>query len=369
MIRLATPTLDASDSAALQRVLDSAWLSNGTEGPAFEEELAAYLGIAHAIVVSNGTTALTLALESLGIGPGDEVIVPAFTYLATLHAVRLVGAIPVIVDVERTSFNLDPARVAAAISPRTKALMPVDQFGLGADLEALRAVSHLPIVEDAACALGATRHGMPCGRGVALACYSFHPRKIITTGEGGLIVTDDAERAAWLRQRRNHGRDSHGRFCGVGGNYRLSELAAALGRSQLARLDAVLARRRELAEHYRQRLADHPVLSLQQAPRGFAHSYQTFALRLELEDAARQRDALIRRLREEGIECGIATNSATLEIPYAGTAGASPLAAPESHRLGLGGMALPLHPGLRAADVDQVCEALLPAIAVATAAK
>jgi dTDP-4-amino-4,6-dideoxygalactose transaminase len=360
MIRLAAPEIDDDDQRAVAEVLASGWLSGGPAIAAFERAVAERSGVAHGVAVSSGTTALTLALQALGVGPGDEVIVPSFSYIATAHAVALAGATPRIVDVERTSWNIAPDAAAAQIGPRTRALIAVDQFGLLAELEPLReACGTIPIVEDAACALGATDAlGRRCGQPPArLTCLSFHPRKAITCGEGGMVLTDDDTLALQLRQLRSHGRDDAGRFCGLGGNHRLSAPAAALGLSQLRRLDRFIATRKRLAARYRRGLE--PLLAsgqlaLQGATAG--HAYQTFAAALEGPPDPARRDALIAALRVRGVESGIATTAAHQHPPYAAEHRADSL--PIAEWLACNGFALPLHMTLEDNDVDRVCDAL-----------
>ncbi len=368
MIRLAAPEINADDQRAVAEVLASGWLSGAPVIGRFEQAVAERCGVAHGIALSSGTAALTLALEALGVSSGDEVILPSFSYIATAHAVLLVGATPRIVDVDASSWNIDPLAAAAQIGPKTRALIAVDQFGLLANLDALhQTCGELPIIEDAACALGATsrcpagsardaerRCGQPPAR---LACLSFHPRKVITCGEGGMVLTDDDELAARVRELRNHGRDDQGRFRGVGGNYRLAATAAALGLSQLARLDRFLTARRGLAARYRERLAariEAGQLSLQAALDG--HTYQTFAAALAGPPNAQRRDALLAALRERGVESGIATTAAHQHPPYARAH--PPGALPLAEWLACNGFALPLHMSLDDSDIDHVCDAL-----------
>ena len=310
--------------------------------------------------VASGTAALSLSLEVAAIRPDQEVIVPAFTYLATAHAVHLSGAKLRLVDVDADTWNIDSVAVTRDISQQTGVLLPVDQFGLPAAIDELnrtvREVSPTPIlIEDAACALGASGPQGRCGKKVSLACFSFHPRKTITTGEGGLVVTEDAHYAELIRSLRDHGRDHRGEFVRIAGNWRMSELAAALGRSQLSRLDSIIAQRRALAERYLSRLANHPKLRIQSAPPGYSHSYQTFAVCL---DDAYSRDDVVRTLATEGIETGIATYAVHLERPYCEMLGVKSDAFPVANRLAKQAMALPLHCQLSFEDIDSVCRAL-----------
>ncbi|MCK5800223.1 MAG: DegT/DnrJ/EryC1/StrS family aminotransferase [Deltaproteobacteria bacterium] len=381
-IRLAAPAIDARDQRAVADILASGWLSGGPTIAAFESAVADRCGVNQGVAVSSGTTALSLALDVLGVGPGDEVIVPSFTYVATAHAVALTGATCVLADVEKDTWNLNPKAANAALTSKTRAIIPVDQFGLLANLDALTRIvadhtpSALSLIEDAACALGATAPNTSedaqdgderrCGHAPArLACLSFHPRKIITCGEGGMILTNDQDLADRLRERRNHGRDAQGIYHGVGGNYRLSAIGAALGLAQLSRLDTFLDRRRSLAARYRDRLApfiENGILHLQQPNPG--HAYQTFALSLGGPPDAHRRDTLIRSLGDRGIESGIATTAAHQLPPYRNATSAAML--PVAEWLGCNGFSLPLHMGLSDDDVDRVCHALTACVGAKT---
>ena len=358
VIRLSPPDIEESDIEAVAQVLRSRWLVNGPQVRAFEQEVAQLLGAAYAVATSSGTSALTLALEALAIGPGHEVIVPSFTYPATAHAVVLVGAVPVFADVEENSWNLDASRLAAHLTPNTRAVLAVDQFGVPADRQALRQAladasrSDVQLIEDAACSLGAEIDGRPCGAQATAACFSFHPRKVITTGEGGLVVTDCEEVAQRIRQRRNHGRDAEGHFVESAPNLRMSELAGALGRSQLRRLRPLIARRRGLAEHYRRRLGAARGLSLQGQPPGAVATYQTFALRLA---ADYSRAEVVSRLVERQVEATVGSFAVHQLRPYCESGTAS---LPVSEVLAQQTLALPLHPAMTPDDVERVCDAL-----------
>ena len=223
-----------------------------------EEALAGAVGTAHAAVVSSGTAALHLALLALEIGPGDEVIVPAYTFPATANVVELCGARAVLADVDPDTFNLDPAAVAAAVTPRTRAVMAVHLFGRPAEWEALQTAvpQEVALVEDAAGALGARYRDVPCGALGVAACLSFHPRKIVTTGEGGAVTTDDAALDSAVRRLRHHGWQTLGDMRAPGFNYRLPDLLCAIGIPQVARLEDLLRARELVAEWYTERLGD-----------------------------------------------------------------------------------------------------------------
>lgn len=362
MIQLARPDYASDDITAIAHVLESGHLTNGPVTTAFEHAIADYVGVDHAVAVSNGTVALVLTLDALGIGAGDEVLVPAFSYPATAYAVSLVGATPVFVDSDPFSWNMDAELAQHAITTKTRALIPIDQFGLAARLDQLSQLRRhdgtpLYLLEDAACALGAAYLGRRCGSGVPSACLSFHPRKVITTGEGGMILTDDAALADTLRRLRNHGRDRAGTFTIVGNNQRLSDLAAALGLSQLKRLDEILATKRRLAARYTTQLQNHPLLTLQHVPEGWEHSYQTFALCLS---ETCSRSTILKRLQEIGIQASIATFGTHRLAPYAAVT--REIQFPVADRLTDFAIALPLHTSMTEEDVDFICRSLCDAL-------
>jgi perosamine synthetase len=257
-VPMARPVMGPEEAAAAARVLASGWVMQGPEVEAFEREFAAFVGAPFACAVSSGTAALHLALLAVGVRAGDEVVTVSHSFIATANAVRHCGATPIFVDIEPATFNMDPTRIGEAIGPRTRAILCVHQMGMPCDLAAIGAIARahgLPLVEDAACAAGSEiriadewqRIGRPHGE---VACFSFHPRKLITTGDGGMVTTRDAVVDARVRAWRSHGtRD------GVYGlNYRLTDVQAAIGRTQLARLPALVAERRRLVEELRLRL-------------------------------------------------------------------------------------------------------------------
>lgn len=265
------PWLGEEEAKAASDAVLSGWVAQGPRVAEFERAFAERVGAEHAVAVSSCTTALHLSLVALGLGPGDEVVVPSLSFIATANAVRYVGAKPVFADVDPATGNLTPATVDAVRTPRTKAVLVVHQGGVPADVHALRASCadwDLPLVEDAACAIGSTVGGKPVGHGALIAAWSFHPRKLVTTGEGGMVTTDDAEWAARLRRLREHGMnasaaDRHASnkpvlesYLEVGYNYRMTDVQAAIGLVQLGKLDAMIARRRELAARYDELLRD-----------------------------------------------------------------------------------------------------------------
>jgi perosamine synthetase len=309
-IRLARPDVGDAELAAFAEVVRTGQLTMGAKVDEFEAALARAVGTAHAAVVSSGTAALHLALLALEIGPGDEVIVPAYTFPATANAVELCGARAVLVDVDPDTFVVDPAAVAAAVTPRTRAVMAVHLFGRPVEWEALQTAvpQEVVLVEDAAGALGASYRGTPCGALGVAACLSFHPRKIVTTGEGGAVTTDEAGLDAAVRRLRHHGWTTLGDMPSPGFNYRLPDLLCAIGIPQLGRLEELLAARERVAGWYTDRL-EH-VVSTPSAADGDRHGWQAYVVQLD------RRDEALVALREAGIEAQIGTWALHRLDPY-----------------------------------------------------
>ncbi|HET9673773.1 MAG TPA: DegT/DnrJ/EryC1/StrS family aminotransferase [Gaiellaceae bacterium] len=349
-IRLARPDVGAEEARAVEEVLESGFLTMGPKVAEFEDELARACEVPHAVAVSSGTAALHLAVLALGTGPGDEVIVPAYTFPATANVVALAGARPVLVDVDPTTMNVDLAHVADAVTDRTRAVLAVHLFGRPLDWETLaEAVPSVPLVEDAAGALGARSRGRACGSLGLLGCLSFHPRKIVTTGEGGAVATASDDIADAVRRMRHHGIEPRGDFeiATPGPNYRLSDILCAVGIPQVRRLDELLAARARLANAYSERLAG--VVTTPSADEGDVHGWQAYVVQLD------RRDDALRSLREQGIEAQI------------GTYALHRLAAYREHRSFPGAdaayeraLALPFHTRLTDSELDRVAEALRP---------
>jgi dTDP-4-amino-4,6-dideoxygalactose transaminase len=308
-----------------------------------EELVAAACGVEHAVAVSNGTAALHLTVLALGIGPGDEVIVPAYTFPATANVVALAGATPVLVDVDPATFNLDLGRVYDAVTPRTKAVLAVHLFGRPLDWEELQNAvpPDVVLLEDAAGALGARWKGMPCGGLGAAGCLSFHPRKIVTTGEGGAVTTSDDALAASIRRLRHHGIDPDADIKAPSTNYRLADILCAVGIPQLRRLDELLAERARIADAYTERLRD--VVGVPAADEGDVHGWQAYVVRLDRKEEA------LSALRAEGIEVQIGTYALHRFSAYRDQ-GPFPGADAAFDRA----LALPLHSRLTEAELDRV---------------
>jgi perosamine synthetase len=347
-IRLARPDVGAEEAAAVAAVLESGMLTMGPKVPEFEELLAAACGTEHAVAVSSGTAALHLSVLALGIGAGDEVIVPAYTFPATASAVALTGAKPVLVDVDPVTFNLDVDRVYDAVTPRTKAVLAVHLFGRPLDWTALQsAVSpEIHLLEDAAGALGAKWQGMPCGGLGALGCLSFHPRKVVTTGEGGAVTTSDAGIADAIRRLRHHGIGSGTALGGTdipvpSTNYRLADVLCAIGIPQLRKLDALLGARARIAAGYTERLQG--LVDVPAADEGDTHGWQAYVIGLD------RRDEALQALRAEGIEVQFGTYAVHRLSAYADQ---GPF--PGADRAAARALALPLHSRLTEAELDRV---------------
>ena len=346
-IRLARPDVGEEELAALAEVLESGQLTMGSKVAELEAALAGAVGTAHAAVVSSGTAALHLALLALEIGPGDEVVVPAYTFPATANVVELCGARAVLADVDPDSFNVDPAAVAAAVTPRTRAVMVVHLFGRPAEWEALQTAvpQEVALVEDAAGALGARYRDTRCGALGVAGCLSFHPRKIVTTGEGGAVTTDEAALDDAVRRLRHHGWEALGDMRAPGFNYRLPDLLCAIGIPQVARLEQLLRDRERVAGWYTERLES--LLPTPRAAGGDRHGWQAYVVQLD------RRDEALAGLRDQGIEAQIGTWALHRLEPYRAQG-----EFPGAERAFDRALALPFHTRLTEADVDRVVSAL-----------
>lgn len=354
-VQLAKPVIGSAEEEAVLEVLRSGMLVQGKHVARFEEELARRTGRVHAVAVTNGTTALLLALRALGVGPGDQVLCPDLTWPSPAHAILTLGATPVFVDVDPHSWNVTPAAMAAARTGATTAAVVIDQFGNPAPTPAIaKALPGIPIVVDAACSLGSSLAGQPAGSFGDVACMSFHPRKVITTGEGGVCLTDAAELLERLRPMRNHGQCGPGDFTVPSGNYRLDEISAAIGCVQLTRLQAMLDERRTLAERYRAELPQ--ALRRQETVANARTNYQTFGVVLPDGFDACGRDRVVQGLRERGIDSG-RLSFALHALPHLDEYATA--ACPESRAIADRGLALPLFHGMGDEAQTRVIENLV----------
>lgn len=367
-VPIAAPSVGDEELAALREPLESGWLTQGPKVAEFERAFAERHLVAHGVATTSCTTALHLALLAAGVGPGDEVIVPAFTWVASANAVRYCGATPVFADVDLETYNVAPEAVAAALSPRTRAVMAVHLFGLSADVDAIRAL--IPdgtiVIEDAACAAGASYRGRPAGGLAEVAAFSFHPRKSITTGEGGMVTTNDADAAQRVRTLRDHGASVSEEqrhqgaqpylmpdFDVVGFNYRMTDLQGAIGLVQLAKLDAFVDERACWADWYIQQLEPLEWIRPPRVPDGYGHAWQAFVTTIT-DDAPAPRNEIMRRLHERGISTRPGTHAVTELGVYREERGRYPNAV----RLQEQTMAIPLHNRMTEDDYAYVVEAL-----------
>ena len=363
MIRLTIPSIDEQDLAAVREVLLTGFLVQGANVARFEEAIARYVGCEHAVAVSNGTAALLLSLMALEIGAGDKVAVATYSWPATANVIALCGAEPVFVDVDPRTFNMVASALEHALSThRVKAILPVHTFGGMADMPALSEIAErfgVAIIEDAACALGAEWRGRKAGTWGTMGCFSFHPRKAITTGEGGLITTNDTKLARRLRALRNHGLDpecSTPDFILPGHNMRLTEFQAALGASQMTKLERIIASRRGQAKTYARLLGESTIEAPEEAS-GQRHVYQSFVVLLPPAAVAR-RSEIISGLKEEGIETTVGTYHIPMTSYFRSKYGFSQGDFPVTDDVASRAMSLPLYEGLTENQQQQVVDRL-----------
>ena len=365
MIPVMRPWTGTEEAEAAAAAIESGWIAQGPRVVEFEKKFAAAIESTHAVAVSSCTAALHLALIVAGIGPGDEVIVPSLSFIATANAVRYAGARPVFADVDLATQNLGTETVAPHLTTRTRAVILVDQAGVPADLDAITDLCEprgIVVIEDAACAAGSVYRGRPAGSGASLAAFSFHPRKLLTTGEGGMLVTRDEAVAARLRRLREHGMDISAaerhvsaqpvaeRYLEVGFNYRMTDVQAAIGLVQLGKLADMVARRRTLAARYQCLLAGLPGLLTAGDPEYGATNYQSFWVLLP-EDFPVGRDELLRRLSDSGVSARRGIMAAHLQPAYAGS---NNLSLPVTERLTRNSLILPLFHTMTEAEQDLV---------------
>lgn len=318
-IKLIEPVIGKEEIRNVGKVLRSGWLTEGPRTQELEERIKQYVGVNYAVAATSCTTAIELALRALQVGPGDEVIVPDFTHPATGNMVRWVGATPVLVDVDLFSYNIDFKEVEKAITKKTRCILPVSWGGNPLEIKPLEEIKEkrgLRIVEDAACSLGAEYDGKKTGTTADMTCLSFHPRKIITTGEGGMVVTDDpayAERISRLKKFGMETTDGEIAFTGDGTNYKLSDVLAAIGLAQMDKIEAIIKRRIELAKGYGELLSNVDSVRSPENKKNVKHTYQTYAVYIEKDGT---RDRIIDDLRRKGIETQIGTYSLHLQPNY-----------------------------------------------------
>jgi perosamine synthetase len=373
LIQISQPSTGEEEWQAAREPLMTGWLTQGPKVAQFERAFAQRHGVQHALATSSCTTGLHLILAALGIGPGDEVIVPAFTWVATANVVLYCGATPVLADVSRETYNIDPAEVARRLSARTRAVIAVHLFGLCADMQALRRVlpQQVALIEDAACASGASYHGSAAGGLGLAAAFSFHPRKSITTGEGGMVTTNDERLADTANKLRNHGAEisEEQRHRGprpylladfnlLGFNYRMTDLQGAVGLAQLAKLDRFIAERDRWAAWYAEELAPVPWLRTPRAPADGAHAWQAFVTYVDPERAPLPRNEIMERLQQAGVSTRPGTHAVHLLGYYRERFGFAAHDYPGARDCDANTMAIPLHNRMRPDDYRQVVDAI-----------
>ena len=365
MIPVMRPWLGPEEAAAVAEVMASGWVAQGPRVAAFEKALATKVGVPHAIATSSCTGALHLALAALNVGPGDEVVAPSLSFIATANVIRYVGASPVFADVDPLTQNISAPEIARVLSPKTKAVIIVHQGGVPTDIRSIRELCEprgVAIVEDAACALGSSYEGALIGSHSDFVAYSFHPRKVITTGEGGMLVTGRADLVDRLRRLRDHGMSISAaqrhesrtpvieHYLETGFNYRLSDIQAAVGIVQLGRLDAIVARRRQLAHRYQRQLAGIEGLSTAADPPYGTSNFQSFWITLP-DDFPVARDDLMTTMMQRGISPRRGFMAAHLEPAYADVRRTM---LPVTERLTRQSIILPLFYHLTESEQDQV---------------
>jgi perosamine synthetase len=363
-IALARPYVTQAEIDAVAAVLRTPHLSMGPKVAEFEAAFAQVCGTRHAIACANGTAGLHLLMLDAGVGPGDEVITTPFSFIASSNCILMAGGTPVFVDIDPETWNIAPGRIEAAITPRTKVLLPVDVFGQAADMDAIRHIAQkhdLSVIEDSCEALGGQYKGRPAGSLGDAGVFGFYPNKQITTGEGGMIVTDDDRLAGLCRSLRNQGRDPDSGWLGhvrLGYNYRLSDIHCALGLAQLHRLSEILAVRDRVAGWYRERLAGDGRIRLQRIHPHVRMSWFVFVIRLDDAFGPADRDRILEGLRSRGIECGNYFPAIHLQPFYVERFGFRSGMFPVCEALSARTIALPFHHELNEADVDFVCQEL-----------
>jgi perosamine synthetase len=375
LIRLTVPYIDENEYQAVQGVLKSGFLVQGSNVARFEEEIARYVGTKYAVALSSGTASLHLSLLVSGVKPGDRVAVTAYSWIATANVIELCGAKPLFVDILPDTFNLDPDELVKVLEKELKgkkrtgdikAVIPVHVFGQVADMEAIKEVAdqyNLTIIEDAACALGAKWNNRQAGAWGSLGCFSFHPRKAITTGEGGVITTNDNDSYRHIRALRNHGFDADREppdFIMPGFNYRLTEFQGALGIEQLNKLDQIIASRKELTSNYNLLLKNTPFKTpfnpLKSDP-----VYQSYVILLP-DSLIEKREKIIEKLRSKDIETTIGTLHMPLTHYYRKRYGFRPGDFPVTDKISRSSMTLPIYMGLEKESQEKIVHQLLELI-------
>ena len=371
-IPISLPVTGEEEWQATREPLMNGWLTSGPKVREFEELFAKRHNVKHALAVTSATTALHLALVALEVGPGDEVIVPAFTWVSTANVVLYCGATVVFADVDPITFNMDPEDLKKRISPKTKAIIPVHLFGLCANMDAIKSIAgDIPLVEDGACAAGAAYKGVPAGALGTIGCFSFHPRKSVTTGEGGMITTNDDHLADVMSMLRNHGASiseeqrHHGPrpyilpdFNMLGYNYRMTDLQAAVGVVQIKKLDTFIEEREKWAAWYSEQLKGISWLRTPQFGSEYKHGWQSYVTFVDESKAPCSRNEIMEKLQENGISTRPGTHAVHMLNFYAQVYNLKPSDYPGAQAANNFSMAIPLHNRMVSDDYHYVVEVL-----------
>lgn len=371
-IPISLPSMGTEEWEALKAPIESGWITQGPKVREFEKAFATRHNVKHALAVSNCTTALHLALLACGVKPGDEVIVPAFTWVSTANAVEYCNAKPVFVDIDPVTFNIDVNKIAEKVTSKTTAIIPVHLFGLCADIDLIKEkFPQLKIVEDGACAAGSALRGRPAGGLGDIGCFSFHPRKSVTTGEGGMLTTNDDAVASHLDMLRNHGASiseeqrHHGpkpyilaAFDMIGYNYRMTDLQGALGVVQLSKLDKFIDERGKWAAYYANELSFIPWLRTPEVPYGYKHGWQSYVTFIDESKSPMKRNDIMEFLQQNGISTRPGTHAVHMLGVYAGKYGIKPLDYPGAFAANEYSMSIPLHNKMVKEDYEYIVEHL-----------
>lgn len=371
-IPITRPCFDQREIQSLGRVIRSGWVTQGSQVRKLEKEFAHYVGTNYALATSSCTSALHLCLIAAGIGKGDEVIVPAFTFVATANAIEYVGARPVFCDIDTRTFNIDAGQIEKKITPKTRAVIPVHLFGLICDIDPVLGIGerhNLAVIEDAACAVGSIRNARMAGSFGKFGCFSFHPRKIMVTGEGGMITFNKKSFKKVLEALRSHGAnpsdyDVHSRrafktvnYNLLGYNYRMTDMQAAIGLEQLKKVESFIKRRAVLANRYSNLLGGLGYLKLPFTPKGCRHTYQAYVVSID-ERCPVKRDEIMLRLSKSGVMTQIGTYAVHLQGYYRRKYGLRPTDYPNSFKAQRQSLTLPLYPRMNLEEQSYVIGSL-----------
>jgi perosamine synthetase len=371
-IAIGLPSMGIEEWEACKGPIESGWITQGPKVNEFETNFALRHNVKHAFAVSNCTTALHLGLLACGVKEGDEVIVPAFTWVSTANAVKYCGATPIFVDIDLTTFNIDIDKIAERITHKTTAIIPVHLFGLCADINSIKIrFPQLKIIEDGACAAGSALHGRPAGGLGDVGCFSFHPRKSVTTGEGGMVTTNDDGIALKIDRLRNHGASiseeqrHHGpkpyilsAFEMIGYNYRMTDIQGAIGVVQLAKLDQFIDEREHWAQYYKEELKEISWLKTPDVPKGYKHGWQSYVTYIDETIAPMKRNEIMEFLQQRGVSTRPGTHAVHMLEVYSKMYNIKPQDFPSAYNADQYSMSIPMHNKMDIQDFNYIVKLL-----------